>query len=76
MALMFIPQILWKTEVNHKNKIRNDNRISNLEWTDRSGNMENVFRNMISIDFVLKIYDKNKNISTNKFKQLLLKKSP
>jgi hypothetical protein len=73
---MFIPQILWKTEVNHKNKIRNDNRISNLEWTDRSGNMENVFRNMISIDFVLKIYDKNKNISTNKFKQLLLKKSP
>ena len=74
VASAFIPRDLWKTEVNHVNKIKNDNRIDNLEWSDRSQNMQHVFKDMISINFVLEMYDKNKNISTNKFKQLLLKK--
>jgi hypothetical protein len=74
VALAFIPQCLWKTEVNHKNKVKNDNKSNNLEWTDRSGNMQHIFKDMISINFVLEIYNKNKNISTSKFKQLLLKK--
>lgn len=74
VALAFIPCNLWKTEVNHKNKVKNDNRVNNLEWADRSENMQQVFKDMISINFVLEIYDKNKNIPTDKFKQLLLKK--
>lgn len=28
-------------EIDHKNGIRNDNRVDNLRWTDKAGNMRN-----------------------------------
>ena len=32
IALAFIPNIENKPEINHKNEIRDDNRVENLEW--------------------------------------------
>lgn len=38
VANAFIPNPQKKLEINHKNHIRNDNRIENLEWCTRSEN--------------------------------------
>lgn len=38
VAIAFIPNPENKSEVNHKNRDRSDNRIENLEWVTRSEN--------------------------------------
>lgn len=45
MALTFLPKIDGKCYVNHKNMIRNDNRIENLEWVSFSENMKHGLNN-------------------------------
>lgn len=41
IALQFIPNPNNYNEVDHKNKIRTDNRIENLRWASRSINQKN-----------------------------------
>lgn len=40
VAQAFIPNHNNLTEVNHKNEIKSDNRVENLEWTTHRDNME------------------------------------
>ena len=42
IALQFIPNPDEKPEVDHINRIRNDNRISNLRWVSHYENMQNL----------------------------------
>lgn len=44
VALTFIPNPDNKSEVNHINSIRDDNRVENLEWATRSENEKHAFR--------------------------------
>lgn len=44
VAQTFIPNPLNKPEINHKNAIRNDNRIENLEWCTRKENAQHAIR--------------------------------
>lgn len=40
VAEAFVPNPLGKSEVNHKNKVRTDNRSVNLEWVTAAENNE------------------------------------
>lgn len=45
LAIYFIPNPENKPQVNHKNRIRDDNRLENLEWVTNQENIIHSFRN-------------------------------
>jgi hypothetical protein len=55
VAKVFIPNPLKLPEVNHKNKNKNDNSLSNLEWVTKKQNIQHsYFGKENKIDIVLK----------------------
>lgn len=46
VADAFLPKDTYRTEVNHKNGIRKDNRLSNLERCTHSENMAHSYKNL------------------------------
>ena len=60
VAQAFIPNIENKPYINHINAIRNDNRISNLEWCNQSENIRHAYNiGNIKTKRVMQ-FDKNK----------------
>lgn len=59
VAENFIPNSQNKSQVNHVNGIKDDNRIENLEWVSRSENMTHCFK---KLGFKGSNYKKNNGI--------------
>ena len=48
LAEYFIPKVEGMNHVNHKNGIKNDYRLENLEWCNHSINMQHAWDNGLS----------------------------
>ena len=72
VAEAFIPNPNNLPEVNHKNKIRNDNRVENLEWCSRIDNLYDSYTTMSAIrNFVVcDLYKEDTNELIQSFKSI------
>lgn len=61
IASVFVPNPDNKPEVNHKNGIKSDNRIENLEWMTRSENIQHSFDVLKKKSNLIGWRDKKKN---------------
>lgn len=72
VATAFIPNPENKKEINHKNGVKKDNRVDNLEWCTRGENLTHAIRTGLKAKLIMKGKDNYNSIPVVAIKDLAI----